>query len=351
MVIKLTDENDPYFLFTTAMTSKDYEVCRISQGFLVTFEEFPAQVVRFLDLCKLGTSPQSAKYTLCLEEGRDSNSDLNSPTIFVLKVIEINFFKQSCHLALQLNAASDKEIIQQMSSLIKRLKENGNKYCSIINELEEKLAESIRSFESKSREYDDLSKRWQDEKRNWKTSQCRELEKEKEQLTQVKENLENKFLSERNEIEDKFKSKIKKLEEELARSRHEHEVLSKKESLVEASCRQRCNKMELLEKENASLLSDVVALRKRNNQLDKECYDKEANLNMLITKSAVLEQEVKDKRLLVTKQQELLRLASDNKSRLEEIINDKETILKKKQETLKSITDELVTANQLLSII
>ncbi|CAG2054482.1 unnamed protein product [Timema podura] len=148
--------------------------------------------------------------------------------------------------------------------------------------------------------------------------------------------------------------------------------------------REQSKQLELLEKELNQIQRECASLRKQNVKLDTDYHEKEKIVNNLNTRTAVLEQlvyhlvwlienrellteltlaiysiptdfqaqqkmEVKDKVILLNKQQELLRSANQQKAHLEESLAEKDRSLQRKQVSLRSLSDELVKANEILT--
>nr|CAD7432982.1 unnamed protein product [Timema monikensis] len=113
--------------------------------------------------------------------------------------------------------------------------------------------------------------------------------------------------------------------------------------------REQSKQLELLEKELNHIQRECASLRQQNVKLDTDYHEKEKVINSLNTRTAVLEQEVKDKVILLNKQQELLRSSNQQKAHLEESLAEKDRSLQRKQVSLRSLSDELVKANEILT--
>jgi spindle assembly abnormal protein 6 len=52
LIIKLTDELDPFFLYSLYMSEEDYQTLKTQQGLLVDFGAFGQKFIDLLNLCE-----------------------------------------------------------------------------------------------------------------------------------------------------------------------------------------------------------------------------------------------------------------------------------------------------------
>lgn len=113
--------------------------------------------------------------------------------------------------------------------------------------------------------------------------------------------------------------------------------------------REKNYQMEALDKRIMQASQELSMLRKQNAQLDQDYHEKEKLVISLKTKTAVLEQEVKDKGKLLEKQQELLRVANEQKQYFEEAVNDRDNHLQKKQAKVQTLSADLMKSNEIIT--
>lgn len=51
LLIKLTDDIDPYFLFSLSISEEDFQSLKVQQGLLIDFASFPQKFIDLLNLC------------------------------------------------------------------------------------------------------------------------------------------------------------------------------------------------------------------------------------------------------------------------------------------------------------
>lgn len=61
LIIKLTDELDPFFLYSLYMSEEDYQILKTQQGLLVDFNAFGQKFIDLLNLCEKDERLESPK--------------------------------------------------------------------------------------------------------------------------------------------------------------------------------------------------------------------------------------------------------------------------------------------------
>lgn len=62
LIIKLTDENDPFFLYSLYLNEDDYQSFKMSQGLLVDFSSFGEELIGLLKGCEKEEKAEKPKY-------------------------------------------------------------------------------------------------------------------------------------------------------------------------------------------------------------------------------------------------------------------------------------------------
>ena len=160
--------------------------------------------------------------------------------------------------------------------------------------------------------------------------------------------LQHQCEREKMEQEQRHSESLKQLHTELAELRTQNMTYKDKQSFLDATNSEQIKQLQTLEKELNLAQRDLSLLKKQNSKLDADYHDKDKTVNSLKTKVAVLEQEMKDKTILINKHTEMLKNAKEQKQRLEELLAEKDGQLQRKQNSLTRLSDELVKANEIL---
>jgi len=151
------------------------------------------------------------------------------------------------------------------------------------------------------------------------------------------------------EIEQRHAETVKQLHTEVAELRTQNMTYRDKQSFLDATNAEQIKQLQNLEKELNIAQRDLGLLKKQNSKLDVDYHDKDKTVNNLRTKVAVLEQELKDKTVIINKHMEMLKSGKEQKQHLEELLIEKDNQLQRKQNSLRSLSDELVKANEILT--
>lgn len=338
----MADDDDPCFLYSLFITDDDFKVLKAQQGLLVDFDNFATQLICLLEQCQIPLTnlSKTPKFLLLLaEEAGDWN----------FKLVETNNFKHLCHLSLNIAPANDSDLKIHMAMKIKSLKETIALKGRDVTSLEARLSELTNKLESKCKELEQFEQRCIAEKTQLQMGLSQQTSLEKDRLVQAKLEWQNQTEREKMELEHRHSDTIKQLHSELAEIRTQNAGHKDKLSLLEATNQEQLKQIQELTKELDLVRRDFSMTKKQNAKFDTDYHEKDRRVHELSTKVAVLEQELKDKTILINKHIEMLKNAKDSKQRLEELLAEKESQLQRKQSSLKNLSDELVKANEILS--
>ncbi|XP_003707193.1 spindle assembly abnormal 6 [Megachile rotundata] len=343
LCVLLADDDDPCFLYSLFITEDDFKVLKSQQGLLVDFDNFATQLICLLEQSQIlpsNLSKTPPKFLLLLAE---ENGE------WIFKLVETNNFKHLCHLSLSISPASDSDLKTHMAMKIKQLKENIQQQNRDALTLETRLNELSNKVETKTRELEQLEQKYITEKNQIQISSSEQISLEKDRFAKAR--LEWQCLNEKEKIETERRhtETVKQLHTELAELRTQNLTYKDKLSLLEATNIEQIKQLQNLEKELNVAQRDLNSLKKQNSKLDTDYHEKDKAVNSLKTKVAVLEQELKDKAILISKHTEMLKTAKEQKQHLEDLLAEKDGQLQRKQNSLRNLSDELVKANEILT--
>ena len=344
LTLQVTDDQDPFILYSLLLTEEDFKNLKAQQGLLVDFENFSAQLKRLFEQCTSNNLPNdlSPKFLLILDEtNRDSN-------LIFIKVLETNQFKHLCHLDLKMSPASDAEIKTHMSIQVKHFKDKSVKLEKQLSEQSIELTEMIKKFNELRQENEKIFKKASDEKNILAIHHLKELTQEKEKNSRLQIELQQKFDNIQNNIESVHKKKIAELEEDLIKMHHDKDDMISKLSNYESIIKEDHKKFELLEKDFLCAQKEIHSLKTQNAKLDIDYHEKDKSLATLKTKLVTFDQEIKSKVNLLNKQSELIKTTNEQKEKYEEELKKKDEYLQQKLQTVEKLSEELFKSNDLL---
>lgn len=168
-------------------------------------------------------------------------------------------------------------------------------------------------------------------------------------LAQARLEWQRQSEKEKMEIEQRHAEIVKQLHTELAELRTQNMTYKDKQSFLDATNAEQVKQLQNLEKELNIAQRDLALLKKQNSKLDVDYHDKDKTVNSLRTKVAVLEQELKDKTVIINKHMEMLKSGKEQKQHLEELLIEKDNQLQRKHNSLRSLSEEIVKANEILT--
>uniref|UniRef100_A0A452IWV9 Spindle assembly abnormal protein 6 homolog n=1 Tax=Gopherus agassizii TaxID=38772 RepID=A0A452IWV9_9SAUR len=308
LVVQLTDDTDPFFLYNLVISEEDFQSLKCQQGLLVDFSAFPQRFVDLLQQCIQEQNKDTPRFLLQL----DASASVLDHTPAFLNVVETNPFKHLTHLSLKFLPGNDAEIKKFLAICLKCIKEEKSL-------LEQKLKKTE----------DDLT---------------RQLSYTQQVQTQYQQQHEQQ----KKELESLHQKSIQQLQNRLSELEIANKDLTERRYKGDSTIRELKAKLSGIEDECQRAKQEVLSLRRENTTLDAECHEKEKHINQLQTRVAVLEQEIKDKDQLIIRTKEVLDATQEQKVILEENTEKKQVHIGKLEATIKSLSAELLKANEII---
>ena len=120
LVLRLTDDIDPFFLHTLALTEEEYSDLKSQQGLLIDFTSFPQKLIELLTLCRSQHNKDQPKFVLQLIQTGEGGR-----TVF--EVVETNPFKHLTHLSLRVLPGTDRTVKEYLGDCLRSYKIENNR--------------------------------------------------------------------------------------------------------------------------------------------------------------------------------------------------------------------------------
>ncbi|XP_025053098.1 spindle assembly abnormal protein 6 homolog isoform X3 [Alligator sinensis] len=348
LVVQLTDDTDPFFLYNLVISEEDFQSLKFQQGLLVDFSAFPQ---RFIDLLQQCIQEQNKDIPRFLLQLVSSASALDHKPVF-LNVVETNPFKHLTHLSLQFLPGNDAEIKKFLANCLKCIKEEKLLLEQKLKKTEDDLTRQLnftqQSLSEKSRELDKLRSEWTSHTAALTNKHAQELTNEKEKALQAQTQCQQQHEQQKKELESMHQRSIQQLQNRLSELEIINKDLTERRYKGDSTVRELKGKLSGIEDECQRTKQEVLSLRRENTTLDAECHEKEKLINQLQTRVAVFEQEIKDKDQLVNRTKEVLNATQEQKVILEENTEKKQIHIGKLEATIKSLSAELLKANDII---
>ncbi|XP_006919621.2 spindle assembly abnormal protein 6 homolog isoform X4 [Pteropus alecto] len=344
LVIRLTDDTDPFFLYILVISEEDFQSLKFQQGLLVDFLAFPQKFIDLLQQCTQEHAKEIPRFLLQLVSPAAVLD--NSPAF--LNVVETNPFKHLTHLSLKLLPGSDVEIKKFLAGCLKCSKEEKLSLTQSLEDVTRQLNFAQKTLSEKIQELDKLRNEWASHTAALSNKHSQELTNEKEKALQAQVQYQQQHEQQKKDLEILHQRNVQQLQNRLSELEATNKDLTERKYKGDSSIRELKAKLSGVEEELQRTKQEVLSLRRENSTLDAECHEKEKHINQLQTKVAVLEQEIKDKDQLVLRTKEAFDTIQEQKVALEENGEKNQVQLGKLEATIKSLSTELLKANEII---
>ncbi|KAG8455338.1 hypothetical protein GDO86_001512 [Hymenochirus boettgeri] len=347
LIVRLSDDTDPFFLYSLTLGEEDFQSLKNQQGLLVEFSAFPQRFIDLLEQCLLEQDKPVPRFLLQLTA---SNAlDCMSAS---LNIIETNPFKHLIHLSLKLLAGNDGEVKKYLATCIKGLKMENYTLKEKLQKSEEELSKRLsvtqQALAEKCKELDKVRNEWSTQMSSLTSKHAQEIAVEREKVLQNQTQLQLQYEHQKKELESSSSRTVQHLESRVSELETINKDLTERKYKSESCIREIKGKLAGMEEEYHRAKQEVTSLRRENATLDSECHEKEKLLNQLKTRTAVLEQEVKDKEQVIIRSVDVCESAQEHKKKLEESLEQRQLQTGKLETAVKSLSEELIKANEII---
>uniref|UniRef100_A0A672J425 Spindle assembly abnormal protein 6 homolog n=1 Tax=Salarias fasciatus TaxID=181472 RepID=A0A672J425_SALFA len=323
LVLKLTDDKDPYFLFSLSVSEEDFQSLKVQQGLLVDFSAFPQKFIDLLELCSSEQCSDAPRFVLHL-----TCQSPEGPAHF--SVVETNAFKHLNHLSLRLAPGSDRDVRDHLAACLSAVKAEKQALDVKLKKTEEDLSRQLsyaqQTLCERSKELEKLRSDWTHQTSSLSSRHAEELQSEREKSAELQQQAER--------LREELQSRLAQLEEscrDLTRDKYQQE----------AALRDLQTKLQHADQESQRWKQQCQAARRENGQLDSELQQQQSLVVRLQTRVAVLEQESRDQQQLMKRTHDVLEATQQQKVR-----STAQT--RKLEATVKSLSEELLKANGII---
>ncbi|KAF7231912.1 hypothetical protein EG68_11959 [Paragonimus skrjabini miyazakii] len=304
LLVRLSDEDDLYFLYSTCITDEEFNSIKTQQGLLVDFAGFSQKVIDLLGFCSEEEDKPCPKYILkflCLSDPSKQGT---------LQIVEATNFKYLTHLSLNLCAGDNETLKAYLVGQLKSLKaESKAKIDSLENSLSEKsyeLSESKRNLSSLDEELNNVKSSSRLREETLKREFEEKLTVWEEKYTQAESTYQCTLADEqqrsskaREQIRNEFSQKLHLLKEENKQLGETRDQLLSQVKLL-------TGQLATLEDQATAAKEELIVVRSKLRTAEQANESQTATLSRLESRLSVLEQELIAKDQLITRTQDLL---------------------------------------------
>lgn len=347
LVVRITDEEDLFFLYNLILGESDFHSLKSQQGLLVEFCAFPQKFVDLLELCFNEEQRENPKFLLQFVVGSSLEQG-----VATLHVVETNPFKHLTHLSLKFLPGSDAEVKKYLANCLKKLQDENQllerRLASTEDDLRQKLSGCQEVLAIKTRELNSLQSDCSAKSNQLENKHAQELTAEKEKALQLATASQQRFETEKREMERNHQSQVMKLEERIKVAENTNRDLTQKKYQADSCITDLRSKLAVLEEDCKYAKQELHKLRRENGSLDSERHEHSKTLNQLHTRVAVMEQELRDKEQVIARTNELIENTNEQRKKLDKLLEEREDQICKLEATIKSVSAEVIKGNEII---
>ena len=338
LVIEVTDDQDPLFLYILECGETEFHVLKDDQGLLVDFLFFPQMIVELLTYCT-PNSDFGSRYICSMSKG---------PTEAQLLVVELSAFKQLVHLSLKFRQGQHEMLEKHLSKNLIKLKDDNAQLQGRIRALEGALGEEKRgTAEMKERftrlemEKDRILTQAESEMKS-KVSDTREL------MMHENDRIKQQSESQLRDLRERTSSEIQRLQEDLAALTLRCRTVIEEKAVLEQEYSDMGRTNKQMQHELEIMHTQLEPLRAGNLKLTSSQSQQERSITELSLKVQNYEQQLRDKEGIIEKLNELKTSMGDQLRQKEEETASLKAQVRKFEDKLALSVQEINKGNQII---
>lgn len=342
LIIKLTDEDDPFFLYELHLNAEDFKNLKEQQSVLIEFNAFPACLIDYLKSCIRDQNTHTASTTgsrfqlqLVTEQGKSFNEETH------LRVIEISKFKHLTHISLLVTPANDYEIKNYLARRLQSKTTDYQQLSSDYEKLKRELELTQLEFKDKNTEFDKLKLEWDSKTNELVGTYMKKLADEKERALTERSNMQDKMERDRRELEQNHLQSTRDMQERLNELEKSTKELTTLKYRNEIQINELDSKYKTLVEEHQQSKDEIAKFKQTIVSLENELHQSVKTAGHLRTKIALVEQEVKSKQEVLQQTNDRIAMEQDSKKKYEETVQ-------LKMEKMSELKRDLVKGNEII---
>ncbi|CAL4068938.1 unnamed protein product [Meganyctiphanes norvegica] len=342
ILVRLTDDSDPFVLYTCIVREDDYQELRKSQGLLVDFAAFPHKFVELVETCRKEAEKEDPRFLLVLrcvsEEGIGQSSSSITGNSITLEVVEVNMFKHLCHLSLILAPAQTHIKLSYLAQGIKTYKEELTSMKHRASEREQELQQEVQrcreSLGMAQREAQQLRQEKESFMESSAEKETRMKNDEKERILKIRSEADRRLDRERRELESRLNQRIDQLQAKITTSNQQNAELLDKKHRSEGIMKEVRSRLSSTENELDRCRQELSHAKKHNQHLDKDYQNKYTTVRELESRVGQLEAELRNRESTLQFSEQMIETLQQQKQNLESTLNEKLEKLSKREKSI-----------------
>merc|ERR1719361_470471 len=338
--ITLTDETDPYFLYTLSVSESDFHRLKSDQTLLVDFAVFPQSLVMLLRQCLQCKNEEHPKFVAVL---------VYSSNAAILSVQETNQFRHLQHISLKLMASNADKLRDYLGQTLMRFKNENGKLLKNLTSKSQSLQRAKSDKKQAEAYVASIKQKYEECLCELKTSHSATVSQIKaEHLEQIEE-IRKELIGEKQACEKELKLVIKTNDLRHQKCKNQFDELKAVHFRLESKSKNQAISLHDLQIENESNKKALTELREEAKKLDALKFEYEKQINEHLINMSAMKQQIKDKGEIAMNNSNLLLSEQAQKKSMEEQCQLYKANSEKQEKKIKECIKEINKGNSIIS--
>lgn len=353
--VELTDELDPFFLYTLQVGEDDYHQLKHDQRLRVDFKVFPRQFIELLESCSSSAGENSNSSTHKVQGSGQGYFLARLETQVVgggghscFSLVETNHFKELTHLSLLFKSGNDAAIKAYLAARLRQLKAEAEDRGHRLTETEMALLRERDNTKDLSAEVANLRQTRERELRDLRAAHCAEMTSVREDAVRRAEAAAAAVATSVSESAASERASRASLEARLLAAETRRDELAAERPTLETALRRAKERGEMAVAAAELAEKELAKTRAANKLLEAEGFRQEKEIQRLGLNNAALEQNVIDLREMVSKSQALQAGAEGGQGQLAATLDAYKSNVLALQEKLEASVAEINRGNAII---
>lgn len=324
--IEITDDQDPFFLYTLDVSEDEFHRLKHDQSLLVEFGDFPTNVIALLNAC----NATQATFSAVLDVSRSLETSASAQLGCIFSIVESNKFKVLKHLSLRFRAGTDSTTKTYLAERLQQFQQENEELHTKVNDLSTHLSTTTQERNATKISLDTFVSRQESEMKSISNQHAAEKSTITSHFNAEMATLQRDHSNELRQTQEQHESttldtraRCEKLENERANLMENRAVIAAEKSLLEAAHQGSGDLIITLRKE-------LNELRINNQLLDEMNFQNTKQLTQATSALESHEQEINDKTNVLHQMELRLEESGDQRGQLEDAL----ALLRDNQERL-----------------
>lgn len=338
--VQLTDETDPFLLYSLDLSEDDFHALKTEQSILVDFATFPSKVIDLLHQCQADAAKEHPCFVAAL-------SMTSGAPVFT--VTEINGFRQLAHLSLRCVAGNDASIKRHLAGRVTDFKAQ---LLTTAEQLKERTLQLHEASEVAAAQSEKLRTIEDEHARQMAELDLRlaaQLAAAKEAAAAAQQDHVTVSEQERQRLTEKSEAELSAARTAASEAAAQASQLTSANHALELKLRETESRLTGAEQEVSLLRREASQLREENSAAASRTHELEKALAAKDIEIKAAMQTLKDKDEILGKAESLQRAAAEAKDQQEDSINLYREHNTRLQEQLRLSSAEITKGNTIIA--